>query len=48
MIQVCLWRATTSWSRKFERADVRLFMKRAAPKTASAMSGSHNSPAFCR
>ena len=48
MIHVCLWRTATTWSLKFERAEVRLFMNNAAPIAASAMSGRKKSPAFWR
>jgi hypothetical protein len=37
-----------SWSRKVERASVRLFMKKTAPNTPLASGIIHIRPAFCR
>ena len=48
MTQVCFRRVTTTWSLKVDRADERLFMKSAAPTTATAMNGIQKRPAFCR
>ena len=48
MTHVWVRPATASCCFALDRAEERLFMKRAAPKTASAMNGSHMSHAFDR
>ena len=46
MIQVCLRLTIASWSLNEDLAEVRLFMKKMAPNSATASGSIHISPAF--
>ena len=46
MIQVCLRPMMASWSLNVDLAEVRLFMKKTAPNTATISGSTHINPAF--